>query len=205
MINTPLIGFTGPAGAGKSTAATILLKNHTRAMRMSFARPLKRMIYELIREALPKAYPHKASDLMDDPTLKNQPLVFLGGMTPRYLMQTLGTEWGRQAVNENFWVDLAAVKVERALGNTRHGNVDILPLKFVFDDVRFGNEAEMIRRYGGVIVRIERPDATQDPAISGHASEAFDFKPDMVILNDGTPEDLQDKLLSIWPKPEKKA
>lgn len=195
----PLIGLIGRAGAGKTLAANWFLVNHKNLMKLSFARPLKRMMYELIREAIPKAWPVKPADYMDDPVLKNQEVPFLGGQTPRHLMQTLGTEWGRHAVHPDFWVNIAAGKVERLLADPRHRSASYT-LRAIFDDARFLNEADMIRRHGGVIVRIERPDNTH--AIDAdHASEREQdaIAPDLTLVNDGTPDDLRAKLSAIWP------
>jgi hypothetical protein len=199
MTPTPLIGLTGAAGSGKTTAANWFLVNHTNLIKLSFARPLKRMLYELLREVIPKAWPHTAAEYTDNPQLKNAPMPFLAGQSPRFLMQTLGTEWGRNAVHENFWVDIAAAKVERLLADPRHKSASYT-LRAIFDDTRFPNEAEMIRRFGGIIVRIERPD---NPNTIGqeHASEARQslVTPDVTVLNDGTADDLRAKLAALWP------
>ena len=68
-----------------------------------------------------------------------------------------------------------------------------LPVAFYMTDaqgwIRFYNEAEWIRRRGGHVIRIVRPDAK---AVSAHVSEAgvSDWLVDAVVVNDGTLEDL---------------
>jgi hypothetical protein len=112
-------------------------------------------------------------------------------------MQTLGTEWGRNTIHPDFWVIIAAQKIERLLGHSyRQGTIR---LQAVIDDVRFGNEAEMIRAYGGTIVHIERPGLT---AVEAHASEALDFEPDYAFVNGGTVEDLERWLMQTFPPAE---
>jgi hypothetical protein len=206
----PVIGITGKAGSGKTTAANWLVRNHAQASRMPFARPLKRMFYELIREAIPRDWPHQAGDYLDNPEFKEAPIPFLGGETPRRLMQTLGTEWGRNTVHPDFWVRIAEVKLARMLG-VRGRNSETNTLVAVFDDVRFANEADMLRRYDGIILRIERPTAAVNADTDAHASETLDFPADIVIINGGAPEDLEAQLAALWPpapktpKPAKKA
>lgn len=203
----PLIGMTGRAGSGKTTAANWVLRNHGTANAMSFAGPLKSMTRELLRMALPKGEAEKAGTYISDPILKETPIPYLGGLTARRIMQTLGTEWGRVALHPDFWVGIAAAKVERQLGSTFKKS-DKVPLKIIFDDVRFANEADMIRAYGGVVVQVVRPDSDKPADIASHASEAMDFTPDITIINEGTVEELDAKMAALFPvppKPEKKA
>lgn len=200
--NAPIIGLTGKAGSGKSTAANWLLDKNGKAIHMAFAQPLKVMIYELIRKVTPRNHPHTAADYIRDPVLKEQPIPFVGGFTARYLMQTLGTEWGRNAVHKDFWVSIMAIKLERLFASG-FANFKDQPLRVVIDDVRFDNEAEMIRHYGGVVVRVVRPDAEKPAEIAGHASEAMDFAVDVTIVNGGTVEDLHALLEATFPPPPK--
>jgi hypothetical protein len=190
-----IIGIAGLAGSGKTTAGNWFLRNQKNCIRMSFAQPLKKMMYELIRDTLPTKWPLRPSDYLTNPELKNEPLPFLAGHTPRRLMQTLGTEWGRDTVEPDFWVKLAEGKIERTLGNNYHRGED-MRVRIVFDDLRFANEADMVRRYGGLVVRIERPDAKP---VEEHASEKLHFDPDVTILNIGTIEDLEEQLAARWP------
>ena len=192
-----IIGITGRAGSGKSRAGDWFLRNHHQCTKLSFARPLKRMLLELIRDSIPKKWHVDPSDYINDPVLKNEPIPFLGNYTGRKLMQTLGTEWGRTAIHPDFWVGIAAGKIERTLG-VSFAKSEAVKIKIIFDDLRFANEAEVIRAYGGTVIRIERP-GQADPVISTHASEAFDFAADIPISNDGTLEDLYAKLAALYP------
>jgi hypothetical protein len=47
-----------------------------------------------------------------DRQLKETPLPVIG-KSPREIMQTLGTEWGRRLVNPDLWVCLAEREVEK--------------------------------------------------------------------------------------------
>ena len=164
-----IIGLTGKKRSGKDTAAQALVaRGYTQ---LSFAGPLKAMIRALLAWA---DYTPTHIDRMVDGDLKEH--VALEDKTARYLMQSLGTEWGREHVSPGIWVNLC---IDKAL---RCQNA-------VISDVRFSNEAEAIRKAGGKIVRISRPGCELNDS---HASEQVDkIEPDFVIPNDGSIERLQ--------------
>jgi hypothetical protein len=72
----------------------------------------------------------------------------LNGISYRHMVQTLGTEWGQQHMGRNFWVQIAAnrVNVMRQQG-AQH---------IVISDLRFHHEATWVRESGGVIWRVAR-------------------------------------------------
>ena len=191
----PVIAFTGGYGSGKTTAAAWLLANVENVVRLSFASPIKNMTAALLTDAAAEVRKPVHERWATDPALKNAPIPHLGGVTARRIMQTLGTEWGRQIIGEDLWVDIMANKIERLHADKLRANQS---LKMVVDDLRFENEARMIRRYGGQIVRIVRPDAPNDPAVSGHASEGGNVEADITVVNDGTLEDLHARLAGLW-------
>lgn len=163
------IGFCGPAGAGKSTAAERLMLRW-QFQRVRFAGPLKAMMLAL-----------GLDPAQVDGDRKEEPSALLCGRTPRQAMQWLGTEWGRNLIGEGFWI--AAWQAATQAGHLQHPREGLLPL-IVADDVRFANEAKAIRDRGGLVVRIERPGAGSASG-AGHASERMDFVPDRIIRNTG--------------------
>ncbi len=166
------VGFCGPAGAGKSTAAERLVQ-HWLFSRVRFAGPLKAMLLALGLDAE-----------QVDGGRKEEPTPLLCGCTPRQAMQWLGTEWGRNLIGDGFWIEAwrAAVERERAQYGYASG---FRPLKLIVaDDVRFANEAKAIRDQGGIVVRIERPGSVSASG-GGHVSERLDFEPDRIIRNEG--------------------
>lgn len=158
-----LIGLTGKAGSGKSFAAERLIKMRG-FERIKFADPLKDMLRAL-----------GLNEHQIEGGLKEQPCTLLCGMTPRFAMQTLGTEWGRNTIGPDFWINIFC---HRFLSGSIHRNV-------VCDDVRFKNEADTIRRLGGYIVHIR---TAVESVAHTHASEIFDLTYDSEILNDFTPK-----------------
>lgn len=160
-----LIAFTGYAGAGKDAAAATLVGIGYR--RVAFADPLKQMLAAMLD--VPR-------ERLEDRAFKDSPVPGLG-KTPRELLQTLGTEWGRAHVAEDLWVRLA---MQRA---AQHALV-------VMPDCRFPNEARAVRAAGGVVVHVVRPGVGP---VNSHLSDAG-LPPeliDRVLLNAGSLAELQ--------------
>lgn len=108
--------------------------------------------------------------------------------SPRELMQTLDTEWGRDLYGTNFWVKLA----ERRLAMLE----DVETERFqgaVFSDVRFPQEADWIRQHGGTVIHLHRPGNAQ---VRAHLSEAGIalHKRDQLITNGGDLDELNARL-----------
>jgi hypothetical protein len=103
--------------------------------------------------------------------------------TLRHALQTLGTEWGRKCMGENFWVDIWRFKAERYL---RSG------VNVVVDDMRFPNEFAAVQALDGWTWKVVRPGASAPT--NGHASEgALDgLLFDTELVNAGTLHDLED-------------
>lgn len=166
----PLIGLYSSAPAsGKTTLADALWKLGYQTSK--FAGPLKRMTAALLREI---DYSPERIRAAIEGSEKNTPIPDLGNRTPRDLMQTLGTEWGRDCVAPDLWVHLTL----RHAASLRASGVGV-----VCDDMRFPNEAAALRAAGGILVRIDRP-GTVCP--NGHVSEggldSYTF--DLVLTND---------------------
>lgn len=172
---TRIVGFTGRKRSGKDTAALAV-----RATRVAFAGALKHMLRALLQY---QEVDEATIERMIEGDLKEVPTPFLNGHTPRHAMQTLGTEWGRDCMGEDVWVNIAH-------------NLAVNYQDVVIADVRFPNEAASIRDRGGVVVRISRPD---NPANDDHPSEAMidKLQVDADVVNDGSIEDLHSKVQRI--------
>lgn len=159
-----VVALTGKAGSGKSTVADYLISRHG-YVRVKFAGPLKDMMRAI-----------GLNDNQIEGDQKETPTRLLQGKTPRYAMQTIGTEWGRQTIGENFWTFLwedAALKILDAGG------------RVVVDDCRFDNESETVREIGGLVIEI-----WGRGGISGNHSSEAGCDADVVLRNDGTISDL---------------
>lgn len=155
-----VIALSGPAGCGKSTLAAALAAEFG-FRRTRFAGPLKDMM---------RAIGLSENEIEGD--LKEVPSAKLAGRTPRYAMQRLGTEWGRELMDPEIWVRLWANRVA----------VSDAP-RIVAEDCRFQNEADAVRALGGIVVGISRAD-TQAKVAGGHVSESG-VVPDLFVTNDG--------------------
>ena len=164
-----IVALVGAAGCGKSTVAEILqgMGYH----RLKFSQPLKDML--------------KAIGLSDEHTegrLKEAPCDLLAGRTPRYAMQTLGTEWARDIMDKNFWLNLWRTHAQKYN-------------KIVAEDCRFSNEAELVKSMGGNLWKIHRPGFT----FGGHTSETEmeHIQSDVVIHNHGNEADLRMMVIGL--------
>ena len=159
-----VLGITGRAGSGKTTAADVLVKAGWKRVKM--AGPLKDMLRSI-----------GLTDRHIEGDLKEVPCDLLCGQTPRHAMITLGTEWGRDIIGGNLWVGLARQRIMQAMSEGYN---------VVVDDVRFNNEADIIRDLGGTVLEIRR-----DGAIKiDHKSEGG-VRADMFFDNNKGAADLE--------------
>lgn len=164
-----IVGLIGHARSGKTTTANIMAEKGY--VRIPFAEPMKAM--------LKLGFGLTDGDL--NGTAKEEPCERLLGVSPRYALQTLGTEWGRNLIGKRVWLVAWLNMVEKT--GAQH---------VVADDVRFLNEIELIRDMGGEIFEVAAPAADAIP-LKHHVSEIEWTKadPDWTIINDGSIEDLR--------------
>lgn len=176
-----LIGITGRKYHGKDTAAAIFVERGY--MQLRFADPLKQMLRAFYRTV---GLPDSDIEARIEGELKEVPCPHLRGKTPRYAMQTLGTEWGRQLIADDLWVSVL---------RTRAANAG----KAVVSDVRFDNECAAIRDAGGQVYRIDAHQRVGSNKMSNHASElCIDALPvDATIDNNGLPANLQMRVAAL--------
>ncbi|MFC3206913.1 deoxynucleotide monophosphate kinase [Aquamicrobium soli] len=171
--NAPrVIALSGAAGSGKSTAADYLVRQYGYE-RIKFAGPLKDAMRAL-----------GLTDYHIEGEGKERPCLLLQGKTPRYAMQTIGTQWGRDLIGPHFWVGLWEARANEVLDSG--GRV-------VVDDCRFPNEAEAVRKLGGVVVRL----VGRGGIGGGHSSETMDWEADRYVYNDTTRERLYEILNEV--------
>jgi hypothetical protein len=156
-----IVAFIGPIECGKSTAAAFC-SAELGYRTFCYASPLKDMLLAMGLTSL-EVYGSE----------KQIKSLLLGGKTPRQAMQTLGTDWGRDLIHKDLWLNLMG----RRLDNCSEKKIAI-------DDARFPNEFTHIKSMNGKIIRVFRAGKEVKPS---HESEAhyLDADVDYHIVNDG--------------------
>jgi hypothetical protein len=140
-----IIGICGLIGSGKDTIADYLTKDHN-FVKISFADKLKDAVAEMFnwdRELLDgKTDASRLWREQEDPFWTKE----LGkSVTPRYVLQVFGTECMRGGFYDGIWVSLVKKKL---LENPK--------INWVIPDVRFENEANMIKEVNGQVWWVKR-------------------------------------------------
>lgn len=171
-MTAPLIALYSPVmQSGKSEVARTL--QLTRGYKLvKFADPFRSFIRTLLVEG--GATPEMAERMVEEGPLKEQPIPALG-VNVRRMLQTAGSDWGRQMIHPDLWVTIAKAKIERCL----QAGVPV-----VVDDLRFPNEYEMILGLGGHPVKVVRSGTRP---YQGHASEGLlEAYPMTLLQNNST-------------------
>lgn len=155
-----IVGITGPAGAGKDTVADFLVERHG-FTKMSMADQLKAGL--------------RAMGFQEPANREDKEKLIPGfDFSWRQAAQRLGTEFGR-ALDPEIWIKTMEGRMRRA------------DERIVISDIRFENEAAMVRRIGGKLLFLHGRKADLGEA-AGHVSEAgilFCPTKDYLIDNSG--------------------
>lgn len=165
-----LIGLSGKMGAGKDLVAALLRMHGYR--RFSFGDCVRTEVLAHIERQPDTMFRGVTAEAACSKPLSDD---------ARKLLQWWGTDY-RRAEDPDYWVSKIRDEV------SQHSLA-------VISDVRFDNEAALVRQRGGQIWRITRP-ATQSNGFPGHVSEALAFDADLEIENDGCAYQLAEKVLA---------
>lgn len=198
-----LIGVVGFLGSGKGTVGDILIQEKG-YYRLSFADAVKdavSVIFGWPRDLL-------EGDTVDSRNFREAKDEFWSDrfkydVTPRYMLQLMGTEAGRDVFHKDIWIF--------TLENRMRGKQDV-----VIPDVRFPNEIDFIKSKGGKVIRVRRGEepvwynsALSDNKFNSTTMESFypdvHFSEwawigqqfDYEIDNNGTLQELKEKVNSI--------
>lgn len=201
-----IISVSGYARSGKDTMADVLIKEKG-FIKMSFAKALKdicKEVFELTEEHVngdlkdipfPEAVrPTEAQallllnkikeDFVIDEPFSEQTFLSVAKectfVSPRDLLQRVGTDLARNILGNNVWVSILLNKIKKSQ------DTDI-----VITDARFPDERDSLKSLGGITVYIDRPNVTLKNAQnfeSLHISEKLmlDYAYDTKIINDGS-------------------
>jgi len=163
-----LIALSGKKHSGKDTAGLFFTQNGY--MRLAFADALKdicKILYDLSEEQL------NGND--------KEKIDLRYNKTPRELLQFIGTLL-RQNIGKNVWSDIIKNKLFDTKGQ-----------KIVITDLRYPDELEIIKSFGGIIINIFRPNLEENE-FNKHESEQQKLSYDYQIINDSSISDLHSKL-----------
>lgn len=165
-----IIGITGRAQCGKDTLAkamrhgAVVPTNRDQCRILHFADTLRDVVEAAFGSRYETAEEKTAVDAWWDERLGSQGdgrgMIFRGtSVTGRLILQKVGTELFREWVHPDFW--LFAMERRIAQSQAKH---------HIIADVRFDNEAEWVRKHGGLVIGLSRQDQA-DQSVDAHASE----------------------------------
>ena len=154
-----IIGFTGKAQSGKTTACTHIVETLRDVTKIGFkdalVEEMKKNFPDLLEGIINQYHARNAIEGVWDDGWDVRRLFEDKPPLMRALMQNYGTDV-RRGDNPEYWT-----KQWKAMVAQTEGHI-------VCDDVRFLNEADAIRDVGGIIVKIVRTDITDT---GNHISE----------------------------------
>lgn len=180
-----IIGIIGKKGAGK-TALTQSMDQLTvgrNVYYIAFGDALKEMLIKAGMVTYDQVYGKKTA-------------------ISRWLMQKVGTEIFRKQIDQDYWVK----KVKERLSEIEAGDPDAIVL---IHDVRFPEEADLIRNNRGYLVRVWRPlkrwqywlqRLREFKGANDHASETAQdaIQANLTVKNAGTLADLQKSGVEVF-------
>lgn len=135
-------------------------------------------------------------------------------MTPRLMLQLLGTECGRNIIHPDIWVNsLMAEYKSKLSSNNPVDDLDWEPRfiypNWIITDTRFPNELEAVEKREGITIRVNRSKSRKVFLMNAHETINTFYKEhpsetalddstfDYEIINDGTIPELIDKIRNI--------
>lgn len=157
-----IIGLIGYKNSGKDTLADYLVAKH-HFKKHAFADPVKKVC---------KIMFHLEQEQLDDPK-KKEVVDERWGMTPRQMMQKVGTDMVRCMLGNDFWVKNMDMMVRQQDSHS----------KIVVSDVRFQNEAKWVKQNDGILIRIvDKQSDHHDTHLS--ETEQLTIQEDFCIVNE---------------------
>lgn len=171
-----IIGFCGKKRSGKDTGASILINKYG-FIRYAFADALKNACSEIFLLSEEQVNGNKKEEIDER-----------WNLSPRKIFQIFGTEIFREKLDNffpelkeyknNFWIN----RFKLWYNNETKKNPNV---KIVITDIRFPNEAEIVKELGGNIIKVQRNNNNKNNN-DKHSSESLidTIKGDFNIIND---------------------
>jgi hypothetical protein len=208
-MNKVVIGFHGKKGSGKNFVADVVKKvldekswdSPSAVEMLAFADPIKRFAIDVLGLDEKAVYGNDDDKNAETPYCWESMPEYVrsangkhtGPMTIRHVLQVFGTELNREVWKRSIWVDAAKNQID---GSDRRF--------FLITDVRFQNEIDAVKSWGGYVWKVEGNRRIQSQG-DQHASEkAIDSTTghDILITNnvDDTIETLTIKVKNALAK-----
>lgn len=180
-----IILLTGNIGSGKSLSAKILCELFN-LEEVTFSEPLKKFAISL-------GFTYEQVYGTQEQKLQINDFWNISG---REFLQKFGTDVCRDVLpkimpkmnmnNSQVWARVMEKKI-------------IEKGELVISDGRFMDEVRLVKKYGGIVLRITR-NMDKGGSEYKHKSEEVELPYDFLVDNNGTVEDLRERLLSIFIK-----
>lgn len=175
-----LFGITGKKFSGKSTLASMICMEDG-AIEKAFANSLKEICSILYSVSI---------NHFHDPLLKEKKLEGFN-KSPREMMQKVGTIFRDEKDDneDNMWIRRMRMEITNMMSEGKRKVI-------VISDVRYPDEARMVRDFGGIIIRIIGNHTPGDLYEDKHSSETMmeAIAVDKIVHNDGSKSDLKKKV-----------
>ena len=169
-----IIGISGKQGNGKTTLANHIINNNKKYVKVSFAENVRHIVSLITGINIDNLRSMKDKEYLYEPY----------NLTIRQLLQKVGTEMGRN-IHPDVWTNSLFL-------NFNHN------CYWIIDDVRFENEFNIIKKYGGIVIRLNKSNHIDDQHLSETALDHIDNW-DLVINVD----DYQNNVKGIYELVEK--
>lgn len=176
-----IIAFLGSKGVGKDTSADFLVRNYG-YQKYALADPMKHAVRTLFHFSEEQLWGDKKEII--DP---------YWGVTPREVMQYIGIDMLYEGLGNRFPHIGHAFAIKAFERWTReHPDASI-----VISDLRMQHDLDGLKNLGAIVIRLERPAIVNDDKHSSESDVPMVTGYDFVIVNDGTIQDLEQKIQEI--------
>lgn len=192
-----LIAFSGRMGAGKDTAAELVMLALTNAgfleldgseinvsmRKVTIKKPWEFKKFAGKLKQIASILTGVDAALFEQQEFKTRKMgKEWGFMTYREFLQRLGTEAIRTGIHSEAWVNAMFADFHSTISH------------WLITDCRFKNEAAAVKRHHGIVVRINNPRLLVQENPHPSETDLDDHEFDYVIENDGTLEDFYEKI-----------
>ena len=204
-----IIGICGFIGSGKDTVANMFVERG--CTHDSFAAPLKDLCSSIFgwERSLLEGDTVESRDFRETPDMFWTKKLGVPNFTPRLALQLLGTEVLRNHFDQDIWLNSLEYRIRKQSADA--------PC-VVVSDARFRNELDLIKNMGGKIIWVQRGELPEwyETAKTAHSNVVSrkimettykdvhesewnwaGYPVDYVIDNNGTLEDLEEKVQDI--------